>query len=1000
MADPVPYDPDYAFSGFQAVNPARPLPAPQLDNELAAIAEATAELANAVKDIRRSDGALQNNIVTADSLSPDAIKALGPNGTLIAEAVEQAEAAAAASIASANDASASTEAAAAQADVASTQAGIATTQAGNAAASAAASASSATASDAARVLAETARDAAFGNANVYDNTAAGVAAVSEGGQFMVVATSDEIIRYQDVSGVAVAKASYPTAEAVAQLRVPLAIALGDARLFVSPTVSNGATYNASTRTVTVPSGSSGNNTALITRWLMNNGAVIPAEQTGRKLRIRLALELSVTFTRTWTSAFQVRVGPTIGGTTTTRTVTPKITVSGTRRIYEWDYTLQGDESEIRPYAQLTAAGATASDETIYFAAYSAFVLASENPDQTAMDFALSQRDTDLLIEAQPSLGNLIGNEAFRFAATQTAGAVFSGLTLTIPAGQTGDNALLLPVFSVDGAAWVGRRVEYTAEYETSVGFDRLPDVNVFRVFLDNGTNEFRTSSALISTETDGTLWRARFAYTMQGDEITIQPYSQLNGAGGAAGADQTITLRQFVVKFLTSPDAVLAPIDLSLLERERQFMAAPRVLRYATPLAASVYDEIITVSPGGGADFTDPVAAYNAITRISRGDCVLIDLAEGLYETGDEILVDGLNDVRFIGRGPHVSRILYNPGDGASSATIDTDSAFKLMGSCTLEGLSVHALNARYTLHPESNGDEGGGNYANRIWRIINCEIAHLGNPSPNNTRAPVSQNAIGSGTSSGKYFLIEDSVIRAVNGSAFAVHNNADFAERTLVEIRRNTLIAGSATDARAISLGFLQSGRADRVIYEDNTIVGDVVFNETAIPGSPDFDSDPSLYSEIQISGSGNSPHLAYAIAGSAGHYHPRLTDEESMPLNDTGATIAKRSVLAWDGSRHKVRLMTSADAASLFAGVALSDIADGDHGRVKVKGWLRMADILRSDNDAEDVGFDPDEMLTFGSTMSVVATSGAVELGGSQGLFAILRTAKASANGVEVG
>lgn len=69
------------------------------------------------------------------------------------------------------------------------------------------------AADADRVAAEAARDAANAGANVYASTAAGLAAVSEGGQFMVV-VGDEIVRYEDVGGVATERARYPSAEFV------------------------------------------------------------------------------------------------------------------------------------------------------------------------------------------------------------------------------------------------------------------------------------------------------------------------------------------------------------------------------------------------------------------------------------------------------------------------------------------------------------------------------------------------------------------------------------------------------------------------------------------------------------------------------------------------------------------------------------------------------------------------------------------------------------------
>lgn len=71
MADPTPYSISYSFSGWQAINPDRPLPAPELDGELSNIQTAIQETVTALQEIRRADANLQNGIVTWDALSDD-----------------------------------------------------------------------------------------------------------------------------------------------------------------------------------------------------------------------------------------------------------------------------------------------------------------------------------------------------------------------------------------------------------------------------------------------------------------------------------------------------------------------------------------------------------------------------------------------------------------------------------------------------------------------------------------------------------------------------------------------------------------------------------------------------------------------------------------------------------------------------------------------------------------------------------------------------------------
>lgn len=70
MADPQPYQISYSFAGFQANSPSTPLPAQVLDIELLNIQSAISGLVTSVTDVRRSDGALKNEIVTLDALHP------------------------------------------------------------------------------------------------------------------------------------------------------------------------------------------------------------------------------------------------------------------------------------------------------------------------------------------------------------------------------------------------------------------------------------------------------------------------------------------------------------------------------------------------------------------------------------------------------------------------------------------------------------------------------------------------------------------------------------------------------------------------------------------------------------------------------------------------------------------------------------------------------------------------------------------------------------------
>jgi hypothetical protein len=72
-----PYTLTYSFSGYQTISPARPLPAPEVDTQFANVATAIGSIVDAVNDVRRSDGAIQNGVVTFDSLDPQLAAILG-----------------------------------------------------------------------------------------------------------------------------------------------------------------------------------------------------------------------------------------------------------------------------------------------------------------------------------------------------------------------------------------------------------------------------------------------------------------------------------------------------------------------------------------------------------------------------------------------------------------------------------------------------------------------------------------------------------------------------------------------------------------------------------------------------------------------------------------------------------------------------------------------------------------------------------------------------------
>ncbi len=84
MADPSIYTVSYDFGDFQTESPHLPMPATRLDTEFVNIEDALGSVRSALMDVRRSDGALANGIVTYDAFDAE-MKVLlqGDRATLV-----------------------------------------------------------------------------------------------------------------------------------------------------------------------------------------------------------------------------------------------------------------------------------------------------------------------------------------------------------------------------------------------------------------------------------------------------------------------------------------------------------------------------------------------------------------------------------------------------------------------------------------------------------------------------------------------------------------------------------------------------------------------------------------------------------------------------------------------------------------------------------------------------------------------------------------------------
>lgn len=157
-------------------------------------------------------------------------------------------------------------------------------------------------------------------------------------------------------------------------------------------------------------------------------------------------------------------------------------------------------------------------------------------------------------------------------------------------------------------------------------------------------------------------------------------------------------------------------------------------------------------------------------------------------------------------------------------------------------------------------------------------------------------------------------------------------------------------------------------------------------AAPVSVTFTGDYSASGSGTVLGEINA---ALGAAGTAGLfnafalYRANVPDQQDAVLNVDTVGVDVGVALAWTSQRGSVRRMTSADAASLFAGFALERMVPNAWGRVQSSGYITVAqDVVRSDGAA----------FVMGDTFEIGATAGRVQIGSGRPILTATNTTEA--------
>ncbi|MGX5681923.1 glycoside hydrolase family 99-like domain-containing protein [Schumannella luteola] len=231
---------------------------------------------------------------------------------------------------------------------------------------------------------------------------------------------------------------------------------------------------------------------------------------------------------------------------------------------------------------------------------------------------------------------------------------------------------------------------------------------------------------------------------------------------------------------------------------------------------------VLTVKADGTGDFTSPKLANESILDASPQNPYVIEVHPGEY-LEREWTVKPYVTVRGTDRDTVILR--GDLPDSATDAQITGSSTLWLVGTSTLENLTVHAKNMRYAIH-----DEGNGANLNAVHTVRNCRIVHAGNEdakawrtaNPGSGLLPANvwayDRPYGYGSASGVHLLMEDSILVG-RQQPFYVHNNQNFAAPNINELIRCDLQLSTGAFGVALATQSLGSGTADTVTLTDCT-------------------------------------------------------------------------------------------------------------------------------------------------------------------------------------
>ena len=322
-------------------------------------------------------------------------------------------------------------------------------------------------------------------------------------------------------------------------------------------------------------------------------------------------------------------------------------------------------------------------------------------------------------------------------------------------------------------------------------------------------------------------------------------------------------------------------------------------------------DNVIIGSDG---DYQKISYAINNIAMQDNNHIINLIVKDGIYTEQSEITLP--NNVNIIGESGNRDKCIINfvPTDTSETA-ITQQSLLKVEKSNDFKNITFTGINCRYVVHCESAN-------ASKDWtiNIDNCKFIHYKNTLGSWT----TQHAWGEGSSSGSRLFARKTEFRTLStgsqSSGFSVHNNINF-DAPMYHQFDNCHFFSNAYSA------FRCEGLVSTT--EDKCVLNNCYLDSN-------FYMTNALTIKVECNGCNlvGTNTTSYFDKNSIAYY----TDYLIELINNTGDTIPKGSIVAFNGNKNNIKL---ANADDIIVGFTIGDTPTGEKATIITKGYYNTLD-----------------------------------------------------------